>query len=66
MFSFAGGTSSEVPSVGFIVPPVLLPSVQEFERFYQTSHNGRKLTWLFNLATGLFNPYSAVILLRKC
>uniref|UniRef100_A0A915AFR3 Cullin-2 n=2 Tax=Parascaris univalens TaxID=6257 RepID=A0A915AFR3_PARUN len=49
--SLPGGTSSEVPSVGFIVPPVLLPSVQEFERFYQTSHNGRKLTWLFNLAT---------------
>ncbi|VDM42288.1 unnamed protein product [Toxocara canis] len=44
-------SGSGVPSVGFIVPPVLLPSVQEFEHFYQASHNGRKLTWLFNLAT---------------
>ncbi|EFO28164.1 hypothetical protein LOAG_00325 [Loa loa] len=44
-------STTAVQVTGFIVPPVLLPSIEHFEKYYQASHNGRKLTWLFNLAS---------------
>lgn len=36
----------------FHLPMVLLPVIQEFETFYTGKHNGRKLTWLFNMSQG--------------
>ncbi|VDM94477.1 unnamed protein product, partial [Onchocerca ochengi] len=43
--------TAAVQVTGFIVPRILLPSIEHFERYYQASHNGRKLTWLFNLSS---------------
>ncbi|VDN17884.1 unnamed protein product [Gongylonema pulchrum] len=43
-------TTTASRTTSFIVPAVLLPSIQHFEKYYQASHNGRKLTWLYNLA----------------
>uniref|UniRef100_A0A158R5K3 Cullin-2 n=1 Tax=Syphacia muris TaxID=451379 RepID=A0A158R5K3_9BILA len=37
----------------FNIPSMLHPSIQQFEDFYHHSHNGRKLTWLFNLSSGM-------------
>ncbi|VDM96100.1 unnamed protein product [Thelazia callipaeda] len=42
--------ANSVQTTGFIVPPILLPSIEYFEKFYQASHSGRKLTWLVNFA----------------
>uniref|UniRef100_A0A1I7TM21 Cullin-2 n=1 Tax=Caenorhabditis tropicalis TaxID=1561998 RepID=A0A1I7TM21_9PELO len=36
----------------FHMPMVLLPVIQEFENFYTGKHNGRKITWLFNMSQG--------------
>ncbi|XP_077979355.1 cullin-2-like [Glandiceps talaboti] len=36
----------------FAIPQELEKSVREFELFYNTSFNGRKLTWLHHLCTG--------------
>ncbi|ULU00066.1 hypothetical protein L5515_003811 [Caenorhabditis briggsae] len=36
----------------FHLPYVLLPVIQEFETFYTGKHNGRKLTWLYNMSQG--------------
>uniref|UniRef100_A0A0R3S5F6 Cullin-2 n=1 Tax=Elaeophora elaphi TaxID=1147741 RepID=A0A0R3S5F6_9BILA len=44
-------STAAVQTTGFIIPPILLPSIEHFEKYYQASHNGRKLTWLFNLAS---------------
>uniref|UniRef100_A0A915Q330 Cullin family profile domain-containing protein n=1 Tax=Setaria digitata TaxID=48799 RepID=A0A915Q330_9BILA len=44
-------SASSIQVTGFIVPAILLPSIEHFEKYYQASHNGRKLTWLFNLAS---------------
>jgi len=39
-------------SVGFSLPVELQISHQHFEKFYTTNHNGRKITWLHQLAKG--------------
>ncbi|CAB07302.3 Cullin-2 [Caenorhabditis elegans] len=36
----------------FHLPRILQPVIQEFEKFYTGKHNGRKLTWLFNMSQG--------------
>uniref|UniRef100_A0A8R1HYN6 Cullin-2 n=1 Tax=Caenorhabditis japonica TaxID=281687 RepID=A0A8R1HYN6_CAEJA len=41
-------TAAEVAN--FQLPRSLLPVTQEFEKFYTGKHNGRKLTWLFNMS----------------
>jgi len=39
-----------IPENGFNVPGVLLPFMQVFGSFYDTQHQGRKITWLFHLS----------------
>ncbi len=34
------------------IPTELQPSIQLFEEFYARNYSGRKLSWLYNLATG--------------
>ncbi|CAI2349780.1 unnamed protein product [Caenorhabditis sp. 36 PRJEB53466] len=43
-------TAQEVSN--FHLPSILLPVCTEFEKFYTGKHNGRKLTWLFNMSQG--------------
>ncbi|TKR66670.1 hypothetical protein L596_022929 [Steinernema carpocapsae] len=40
---------SAIPLV--VVPPEFQTCVDHFEKFYSVSHNGRKLTWLYHMAT---------------
>ncbi|VDM57987.1 unnamed protein product [Angiostrongylus costaricensis] len=39
-------------TISFILPLILQPSIAEFEKYYIGAHNGRKLTWLFNMSHG--------------
>ncbi|VDM73838.1 unnamed protein product, partial [Strongylus vulgaris] len=39
-------------TTSFILPAILQPSITEFEKYYIGAHNGRKLTWLFNMSHG--------------
>lgn len=36
------------PEHGFIVPAPIQPTYERFQKYYQTKHSGRKLTWLWN------------------
>src|SRR6266511_2472081 len=36
------------PSHEFIIPSEILTTYDRFQRYYQTKHSGRKLTWLWN------------------
>ncbi|KAH9999607.1 Cullin-domain-containing protein [Russula compacta] len=36
------------PKDGFIVPTDILVTYDRFQKYYQTKHSGRKLTWLWN------------------
>jgi cullin 1 len=36
------------PTHEFIVPDSILPTFNRFEKYYQTKHTGRKLTWMWN------------------
>ncbi|EFO86912.1 hypothetical protein GCK72_010370 [Caenorhabditis remanei] len=36
----------------FHLPMIFQPVIQEFETFYTGKHNGRKLTWLYNMSQG--------------
>ncbi|KIY43151.1 Cullin-domain-containing protein [Fistulina hepatica ATCC 64428] len=36
------------PSHGFTIPPELTPTYDRFLKYYQSKHQGRKLTWLWN------------------
>lgn len=45
-------TNLQAGQTGLAVPLQLQPSIRLFEQFYTSSHSGRKLTWLFNLANG--------------
>jgi cullin 1 len=36
------------PEHGFTVPTAIQPTYDRFQKYYQTKHSGRKLTWLWN------------------
>lgn len=36
------------PSNEFVIPAEILPTYDRFQKYYQTKHSGRKLTWLWN------------------
>jgi len=36
------------PSHDFVIPVEVLPTYDRFQKYYQTKHSGRKLTWLWN------------------
>jgi cullin 1 len=36
------------PTHGFNIPSDILPTYERFQRYYQSKHSGRKLTWLWN------------------
>lgn len=36
------------PSHEFIIPVDILPTYESFQKYYQSKHSGRKLTWLWN------------------
>jgi cullin 1 len=36
------------PSHDFTIPREILPTYERFQRYYQSKHSGRKLTWLWN------------------
>lgn len=36
------------PSHDFVIPVEILPTYDRFQKYYQTKHSGRKLTWLWN------------------
>ncbi|PIO64123.1 cullin family protein, partial [Teladorsagia circumcincta] len=48
----AGSNNGNSETASFILPPILQPSVEAFEEYYIGAHNGRKLTWLFNMSHG--------------
>nr|CDJ94838.1 Cullin and Cullin protein domain containing protein [Haemonchus contortus] len=48
----AGSANGNSETASFILPPILQPSVEAFEEYYIGAHNGRKLTWLFNMSHG--------------
>lgn len=48
----AGTNNGNADTASFILPPILQPSVEAFEEYYIGAHNGRKLTWLFNMSHG--------------
>uniref|UniRef100_A0A158PBD2 Cullin-2 n=1 Tax=Angiostrongylus cantonensis TaxID=6313 RepID=A0A158PBD2_ANGCA len=52
----AGSWPLSVPqglfTISFILPLILQPSIAEFEKYYIGAHNGRKLTWLYNMSHG--------------
>lgn len=43
------------PSTEFIIPTELLDTYKRFELYYQYKHNGRKLTWLWQLSKNELN-----------
>ncbi|VDL80118.1 unnamed protein product [Nippostrongylus brasiliensis] len=47
-----GTNNGNSETISFILPPILQPSVEAFEEYYIGAHNGRKLTWLFNMSHG--------------
>ena len=36
------------PPHDFVIPIEILPTYDRFQKYYQTKHSGRKLTWLWN------------------
>jgi cullin 1 len=36
------------PAHNFSIPKQILPTYERFQRYYQSKHSGRKLTWLWN------------------
>lgn len=40
------------PSTDFIAPPEIVKTAERFQNFYFDKHNGRKLTWLWQLCKG--------------
>ncbi|KAF9527571.1 Cullin [Crepidotus variabilis] len=36
------------PNHEFVIPSEILPTYDRFQKYYQTKHSGRKLTWLWN------------------
>ncbi|KAG5650078.1 hypothetical protein H0H81_000849 [Sphagnurus paluster] len=36
------------PAHEFVIPIEILPTFDRFQKYYQTKHSGRKLTWLWN------------------
>jgi cullin 1 len=36
------------PGHEFVIPAEILPTYDRFQKYYQTKHSGRKLTWLWN------------------
>jgi cullin 1 len=36
------------PAHDFVIPVEILPTYDRFQKYYQTKHSGRKLTWLWN------------------
>ncbi|RDB19810.1 Cullin-1 [Hypsizygus marmoreus] len=36
------------PGHDFVIPIEILPTYDRFQKYYQTKHSGRKLTWLWN------------------
>lgn len=40
------------PATQFIPPPEIVKTYERFQSFYFDKHNGRKLTWLWNLCKG--------------
>jgi cullin 1 len=40
------------PATQFIPPPEIVKTYERFQHFYFDKHNGRKLTWLWNLCKG--------------
>jgi cullin 1 len=36
------------PNNDFVIPAEILPTYDRFQKYYQTKHSGRKLTWLWN------------------
>ncbi|KAL1736658.1 Cullin [Schizophyllum commune] len=36
------------PTHDFIIPQAIIPVYDRFQRYYQSKHSGRKLTWLWN------------------
>lgn len=36
------------PAHDFIIPKDIMPTYDRFQRYYQSKHSGRKLTWLWN------------------
>ncbi|EYC41773.1 hypothetical protein Y032_0557g3393 [Ancylostoma ceylanicum] len=48
----AGASNGNSEATSFILPAILQPSIADFEKYYIGAHNGRKLTWLFNMSHG--------------
>ncbi|OJI97234.1 hypothetical protein ASPVEDRAFT_159510 [Aspergillus versicolor CBS 583.65] len=40
------------PSTDFLAPPEIVKTSERFQKFYFDKHNGRKLTWLWQLCKG--------------
>ena len=40
------------PTTDFIAPPEIVKTAERFKKFYFDKHNGRKLTWLWQLCKG--------------
>ncbi|EAA65587.1 conserved hypothetical protein [Aspergillus nidulans FGSC A4] len=40
------------PSTSFLAPPEIVKTSERFQKFYCDKHNGRKLTWLWQLCKG--------------
>ncbi|KAL7750061.1 ubiquitin ligase (cullin) of SCF [Sorochytrium milnesiophthora] len=40
------------PTTNFNIPEELIRTYDRFQKFYQSKHSGRKLTWLFNQSKG--------------
>lgn len=40
------------PSTQFLAPPEIIKTTEQFQGFYLSKHNGRKLTWLWQLCKG--------------
>ncbi|TFK69401.1 ubiquitin-protein ligase [Pluteus cervinus] len=36
------------PTHDFVIPTEIVPTYDRFQKYYQTKHSGRKLTWLWN------------------
>ena len=36
------------PAHEFVIPVEIVPTYDRFQKYYQTKHSGRKLTWLWN------------------
>src|SRR5437868_75777 len=53
-------------STALLIPPMLQPAIRNFKEIYNRFYSRRKLTWLFNLSTGIFLIlYSICIMLTS-